>query len=150
VIRDELAKIGVTVDTVLLDGNALVGTFFGGKPYDAVYFSLIPSDTDPALNLDFWLSSGGNHFWNEGQPKPATAWERQIDDLMTKQAAAFEMAERRALFTEVQRIFAEHAPMLYFAAPRIYVATSARVLNVEPMLRRPQALWSPDTIAVRR
>jgi hypothetical protein len=30
------------------------------------------------------------------------------------------------------------------------VATSARVLNVEPMLRRPQALRSPDTIALRR
>jgi peptide/nickel transport system substrate-binding protein len=149
VIRDELAKIGLTVDTVLLDSNALVGQFLG-KPYDAVYFSLIPSDTDPALILDFWLSSGGSHFWNAGQASPATAWERQIDELMTKQAAAFDMAERRTLFTEVQKIFAEHEPMLYFAAPRIYVATSARVLNVEPMLRRPQALWSPDTIAVRR
>ena len=68
---------------------------------------------------------------------------------MTKQAAALDVAERRALFAEAQRIFAEHEPMLYFAAPRIYVATSARVMNVEPMLRRPQALWSPDTIAVR-
>ena len=149
VVRDELAKIGVTVDTVLLDSNALVGQFLG-KPYDAVYFSLIPSDTDPALILDFWLSSGGSHFWNAGQSTPATAWEKQIDELMTKQAAAFDMAERRALYTEAQRIFAEHEPMLYFAAPRIYVATSARVMNVEPMLRRPQALWSPDTIAVRR
>ena len=79
VIRDELAKIGLTVDTVLLDGNALVGQFVSGKPYDAIYFSLIPSDTDPALNLDFWLSSGGSHFWNAGQETPATAWERQID-----------------------------------------------------------------------
>ena len=31
VIRDELAKIGVTVDTVLLDSNALVGQFLGGS-----------------------------------------------------------------------------------------------------------------------
>ena len=150
VIRDELAKIGLTVDTVLLDANALVGVFVGGKPYDAIYFSLIPSDTDPALNLDFWLSSGGSHFWNAGQPTPATAWERQVDHLMTRQAASLDERERHALFTEAQKIFAGHEPMLYFAAPRIYVATSARVMNVEPMLRRPQALWSPDTIAVRR
>ena len=149
VIREELAKVGLTVDTVLLDSNALVGQFVGGKPYDAIYFSLIPSDTDPALNLDFWLSSGGSHFWNAGQQAPATDWERQIDQLLTKQAASLDAGERRALFAEVQRIFAEHEPMLYFAAPRIYVATSARVMNVEPMLRRPQALWSPDTIAVR-
>jgi ABC-type transport system substrate-binding protein len=134
---------------VLLDSNALVGQFVGGKPYDAIYFSLIPSDTDPALNLDFWLSSGGSHFWNAGQQAPATDWERQMDQLLMKQAASLDAGERRALFAEVQRIFAEHEPMLYFAAPRIYVATSARVMNVEPMLRRPQALWSPDTIAVR-
>jgi peptide/nickel transport system substrate-binding protein len=150
VVRDELAKIGLTVDTVLLDGNALVGQFVGGKPYDAVYFGLIPSDTDPALTLDFWLSSGGSHFWHAAQPAPATAWERQIDELMAKQAASLDAAERHALFTQVQRIFAEHEPMLYFAAPRIYVATSARVMNIEPMLRRPQALWSPDSIAIRR
>jgi peptide/nickel transport system substrate-binding protein len=149
VIREELAKVGLAVDTVLLDGNALVGQFVSGKPYDAIYFSLIPSDTDPALNLDFWLSSGGSHFWNAGQEAPATDWERQIDQLLTKQAASLDAGERRALFAEAQRIFAEHEPMLYFAAPRIYVATSARVMNIEPMLRRPQALWSPDTIAVR-
>jgi peptide/nickel transport system substrate-binding protein len=150
VVRDELTKIGLAVDTVPLDANALVGTFLGGKPYDAVYFSLIPSDTDPALNLDFWLSSGGSHLWNPEQKSPATSWERQLDQLMAKQAAALDAGERRKLFTEVQRIFLEHAPMLYFAAPRIYVATSARVLNIDPMLRRPQALWSPDTIALRR
>jgi peptide/nickel transport system substrate-binding protein len=150
VIRDELAKIGLAVDTVPLDANALVGQFLGGKPYDAVYFGLIPSDTDPALILDFWLSNGGSHLWNAEQKSPATAWERQIDQLMAKQAAALDAGERRTLFTDVQKIFAEHEPMIYFAAPRIYVATSARVLNVEPMLRRPQALWSPDTIALRR
>ena len=150
VIRDELAKIGLTVDTVPLDGNALVGTFVGGKPYDAVYFSLIPSDTDPALNLDFWMSNGGAHLWNMAQPAPATAWELEIDRLMTRQAASLDQAERYALFTQAQKIFAEHLPMLYFAAPRIYVATSAAVTNLTPMLRRPQALWSPDTLAVRR
>ena len=150
VVRDELAKIGLVVDTVPLDANALVGTFLGGKPYDAVYFGLIPSDTDPALILDFWLSSGGSHLWNPEQKSPATAWERQIDQLMAKQAAALDAGERRTLFTEVQKIFAEHEPMLYFAAPRIYVATSAAVTNLTPMLRRPQALWSPDTIALRR
>ena len=150
VVRDELAKIGLTVDTVPLDANALVGQFLGGKPYDAVNVGLIPSDTDPALILDFWLSSGGSHLWNPEQKSPATPWERQIDQLMARQAAALDPGERRTLFTEAQKVFSDHAPMLYFAAPRIYVATSARVLNVDPMLRRPQALWSPDTIALRR
>ena len=150
VISEELKKIGLTVDTVPLDGNALVGQFLSGKGFDAVYFPLIPSDTDPALNLDYWLSSGGSHFWNASQATPATAWEREIDALMTKQAATIDEKERHALFARVQAIFAEHEPMLYFAAPRVHVAMSSRVENVTPMLRRPQALWSPDTISLRR
>jgi peptide/nickel transport system substrate-binding protein len=150
VIRDELKKIGLTVDTVTLDGNAVVSQFLSKKGFDAVYFPLIPSDTDPALNLDFWLTTGGSHLWNPGQAEPATSWEREIDALMTRQAASFDDRERRALFAQAQRIFAEHEPMLYFAAPRIYVATTSRVQNLTPMPRRPQALWSPDTISLGR
>jgi hypothetical protein len=43
--------------------------------------------------------------------------------------------------------------MIYFAAPRIYAAASARVLNISPTLRnnrRPQLLWSPDIVALRK
>ena len=48
-----------------------------------------------------------------------------------------------------QRIFAEQLPILYFAAPRVYVATSNRVLNATPVLLRPVVLWSADTVAVQ-
>src|SRR5207247_3350322 len=47
VIRDELKKIGVIVDVVTLDANALIPRIMMAK-YDAVYFSAPPSDTDPA------------------------------------------------------------------------------------------------------
>ena len=40
VIRDELKKIGLAVDVVPLEGNALVQRFLSGKGYDAVYFHL--------------------------------------------------------------------------------------------------------------
>ena len=40
------------------------------------------TNLDPAMNPDFWLSSGSAHVWNIGQPKPATDWEKEIDDLM--------------------------------------------------------------------
>ena len=46
-------------------------------------------------------------------------------------------------------MFAEHAPVVYFAAPRVYVAVSSRVTNLTPAVSRPQTLWSPDTLAVR-
>ena len=58
-------------------------------------------------------------------------------------------AERKRLFNEVQRIFAENLPALYFAAPRVYVASSARLINLQSALIRPQIAWSADTLAVR-
>jgi len=150
VIRDELKKIGLVVDVVTLDGNALVNRFLVDPNYDAVYFRIGTTDTDPAVNLDFWLSSGGSHVWNLAQKSPATAWEKRIDELMKTQIASSDAAERKRVFDEVQNTFAEHLPLVLFAAPRVYVAVSTRVTNLLPALQRPQLLWSPDTLAVRR
>jgi peptide/nickel transport system substrate-binding protein len=148
VIRDQLKKIGLTVDVVLLDGNATIQRILSGN-YDAVYFRLAPTATDPALNRDFWLSSGNAHAWNLEQKTPATDWERRIDELMRRQTASFDDADRKRLFDEVQKIFAEHLPMIQFVAPRIYVAVSTRVTNLTPTaFSRPQLLWAPDTIAM--
>ena len=99
------------------------------------------------MNLDFWLSSGNNHFWNPGQAKPATPWEARIDDLMRQQVQAQDPAERQRLFVEVQRVFGEHLPALYFVAPKVTIALSPRVLNPTPVPQIPQLLWSADTLA---
>jgi peptide/nickel transport system substrate-binding protein len=149
VIRDELAKIGLIVDVAALEFSAVVDRFANTGRYEAVYFTALATDTDPALNPDFWFSFGSAHLWNMAQKSPATAWERRIDQLMAEQIASADASERRRLFNEVQQIFAEHAPVLYFAAPRVYVATSSRVVNLTPAVLRPQTLWEPDTIAVR-
>ena len=68
---------------------------------------------------------------------------------MARQIASSDEGERKRLFDDVQRVFAEHAPVLYFAAPRVYVAVSSRITNLAPAVSRPQTLWSADTIAVR-
>ena len=147
VIRDELKKIGLAVDVVPLDAAAVIDRFLNGK-YDAVYFSVVRSDLDPGMNPDFWFSSGSAHVWNLEQKTPATDWERRIDELMTRQIASPDLSERKRLYDEVQKIFTEHLPIVYFVAPRIYVAHSARVTNVTPSEYRPQLLWRPDTVAL--
>ena len=78
-----------------LDGNALVGSS-SAKPYDAVYFQPDPDRHRPGadprlLAVERRQRTSGT----SGQTSPATAWERQIDELMTKQAAALDMAERQ-------------------------------------------------------
>jgi peptide/nickel transport system substrate-binding protein len=87
VIREQLARIGLLVDVVPMEIRSMINTWSTGE-YDAIYFSVEFDSFDPARNLDFWSSSGSFHVWNPGQAKPATTWEGQIDELMTRQATS--------------------------------------------------------------
>jgi peptide/nickel transport system substrate-binding protein len=147
-LKEDLKKIGFDVEVTALEFPALIDRITHGA-YDAVYFGIGATDTDPAVNLDFWLSSGAFHVWNISEPSPATPWEAQIDALMRQQMQTSDQGERRRLFRDVQRIFATETPVLCFAAPNIIVATSARLANAQPVLLQPLVLWSADTLAVQ-
>ena len=147
-IRDSLARIGVTVDVVALDINAVMGRWQESR-YDAIYHHIALTDTDPATNLDWWLSNRGSHLWHPNQKAPATQWEARIDDLMQRQSTTLDRGERRRLFGEVQRVFVAHNPAIYFVTPRIYVATSMRVAPIAG-LERPQILWAADELALAK
>jgi peptide/nickel transport system substrate-binding protein len=95
------------------------------------------------------MSRGSAHVWNLLQPQPATEWERRIDDLMDRQTHTTDERMRRQLFDEVRQIFAEHLPIVHFVAPKVFVAASSVVMNLTPVISRPQLLWTPDTIAVK-
>jgi len=148
-IRDELKKVGLAVDVVPLEVGALVDRMTKGE-YDALYFRFLTSDTDPAMNLDFWLSSGGAHVWNMEQAQPATPWEKDLDALMLKMAAERTLATRQQLFFQAQKILSDNLPVIYFAVPRVFVATSTRVTGATPAPVRPPILWNADSIGVTR
>jgi peptide/nickel transport system substrate-binding protein len=117
VIRDSLARVSVRVDVVALEAGAVVNYIQRGE-YDAAYLRLPTKNTDPALNLDFWLSSGSAHVWNVRQKAPSTQWESEIDSLMQQVATTADTGRRRQLFADVQRIMAREMPVLCFAFPR--------------------------------
>jgi peptide/nickel transport system substrate-binding protein len=148
VVRDSLARVGVQVDVVALEVGALIDRIMRGD-YDAVYFRLLTTDTDPSLNLDFWLSSGSAHMWNPGQAAPSTAWEADIDALMDRVSTTLDSEPRRQLFADVQRIMAREVPALCFAFPRLPIAVSSRVVAATPAPFRPPVLWNPAVIGVR-
>jgi peptide/nickel transport system substrate-binding protein len=149
VIQEQLRRAGITVDIVALDAPAIYERFGRGQ-YDAIYYGVEATSTDPANNQDFWLSSGGFHLWNPGQKTPATEWETRLDDLTHQQAAATDPAERRRLYVEMQQIFGEHVPIVYFAAPKMIVALSPKVANAQPVPIRPLVLWNAETLGVNK
>jgi peptide/nickel transport system substrate-binding protein len=148
VLREDLRPLGIAVDVVALEQGTLTERLVKGD-FDAIAFFISASNLDPAMTLDFWLSSGSAHIWNMAQATPATEWEKQIDDLMHAMTSSTDQEERKRLFNEVQDVFAEHLPVIYFVAPRMYMGVSARVGSMSPSILRPQLLWASDTITVR-
>jgi peptide/nickel transport system substrate-binding protein len=148
-IRDSAGRLGIQVDIVALETGALIDRLMKGD-YDAAYFRLVTTDTDPALNQDFWRSSGSAHVWNPAQTRPATAWERRIDSLMDDVSTMADPSARRRAFAEVQDIMAREVPALTFAFPRLVMATSTRLGGATPAAYRPPVLWNPAVIEISR
>jgi peptide/nickel transport system substrate-binding protein len=148
-LQEQFRQLGITADVVGLDLGGM-GKRWQTGDYESIFHGFQASATDPAMNLDFWLSSGSIHVWNPAQKAPATEWENRIDELMRQQAAAMDLSERKRAFAEVQRIFGEELPALYFVAPKMTLAISPRVANAAPAPQIPQILWSADTLAVAR
>jgi peptide/nickel transport system substrate-binding protein len=146
-LQEQLRQLGLAVDIVGLDPAGLRQRWMAGD-YDAIYFGLQTSTTDP--DPDFWLSSGPYHFWNPGQATPATPWEARINELMREQSTVADLSRRQNAFKEVQQIFADELPSIYFVAPRVTIATTPRVLNATAAPLAPHLLWSADTLAAAR
>ena len=145
VIASDLEDAGLTVNVVPLDPPALVERLEKGN-YDMVYFTASTSDTDPSVNLDYWLSAGSFHVWHPRQKTPATPWEAEIDRLMQELTGLTDPAARRERFDRVQQIMVAELPTISFAAPSLVTATSTRVQGLEPSAIHPYLLWRADTM----
>ena len=149
VIASDLKDAGLTVNVVPLDLPALVDRLTKGT-YDAVYFAVSASDTDPSANLDYWLSSGSFHVWHPKQKTPATPWEAEIDALMHELTGLTDLRERQTRFARVQQIIVTELPTIGFASPSLVTATSTRVDGIEPSPIYPYLLWRADTMRPAR
>jgi peptide/nickel transport system substrate-binding protein len=147
VVQEHLKQIGLVVDVVALDVPSMIDRF-GKKDYEAMLFGFEFDAFDPARHVDFWTSRGGFHVWRPRQTTPATSWEARIDDLMAKQSTTLDDAERRRLFNDARKVLAEEQPALYFAAPRVILATSARVQGVKPSVLSPNILWNAEGLSI--
>ena len=145
-LADTLKGIGVQMDVTPLSADALAARRQKGS-YDAIYDRIEVRDTDPAMNLDFWLSSGAAHPWNPARTAPPADWERQLDQLMLKNAGTFDRIERLQAFVDAQKMYLQHMPAIFFGTPHVRITTGMRVLNATPSPLRPHLLWNAESLA---
>ncbi len=132
IIQEDLAQVGIRATVVSLEFRALLNRVLDTRDYDACVLGLGSGDADPSAEMNVWLSSGPTHLWNPSQPKPATAWEAEVDDLMRRQFVALNARERKRLYDRVQAIVADQLPIIALASPDILVGASQGLANFRP------------------
>jgi peptide/nickel transport system substrate-binding protein len=147
-IQQDLSGIGVKLNVVTLDFPSLIERMTRTFDYEACLLGLVNDDLDPNSQMNVWLSSSENHQWNPSQKTPATAWEAEVDKLMRAQASTLDQKKRKEYFDKVQEIAWEQEPFIYLVNKNALSAVSPHLLNVHPVVLRPQVYWNIDQLAL--
>jgi peptide/nickel transport system substrate-binding protein len=147
-IQQDLSGIGIKLNVVTLDFPSLIERMTRTFDYEACLLGLVNDDLDPNSQMNVWLSSSENHQWNPSQKTPATAWEAEIDKLMRAQASTLDPKKRKEYFDKVQEIAWEQEPFIYLVNKNALSAVSPHLLNVHPVVLRPQVYWNIDQLAL--
>jgi peptide/nickel transport system substrate-binding protein len=145
-IQDDLSKLGMNVHVVPSEFRALIDRVFQSYDYEASIMGLGGGDADPTTEMNVWLSSGGTHLWHLGEPKPATDWEAQIDQLMQQQMVQLKYKDRRHLYDDVQEIISANVPFVFLATPDILVGVKKSLTNFKPAILEPTTLWNVEQV----
>jgi peptide/nickel transport system substrate-binding protein len=148
-LQDDLSHLGMQVHIVPLDFRAMVDRVFQTFDYEAAIMGLGGGDADPNPEMNVWLSNGSSHLWHMNEAQPATAWEREIDHLMSEQMVTLDYRKRRNLYDRVQQIISAQMPFIFLATPNILAGAKAEVGNFQPALLDHYTLWNADQIYLR-
>jgi len=146
-IQQDLAVIGIRVRIVTLDFPSLIERITKTFDYDACLLP-ISGGLDPSDQMNLWLSSGAQHEWYPQEPRPATAWEAEVDGLMRVQASQTEDKARKVAWDRVQQIVHDRVPSVFLVNPDAMCAVSPKLRNATPALVWPQVFWNDDQLAV--
>jgi peptide/nickel transport system substrate-binding protein len=149
-VQDDLAKLGVQVSVVPLDFRAMLDRVFQSFNYDAAIMGLGGGDPDPNPEMNVWLSNGATHIWHLNESKPATDWEREIDQLMQQQMVTLNYAKRKRMYDRVQELIAQNLPFIFLAAPDVLVGAKAQIGNFRPAVLDHYTLWNADELYLRQ
>ena len=136
-IKQNLAKIGITVDYQPIDFNALIGKMDTTMDWEAIVMGFT-AGVEPNSAANLWLTNGGLHMFNQqpvgAEPMPGREvydWEQKISDLYVKAAQALDEDKRKALYVETQELVQENLPFIHLVGQYSMSAVRNKVENVK-------------------
>lgn len=150
VIQQDLAKLGIKMQIAPLDFAGLTQRWTDSYDYDAISLGLAVSGIEPSGFATFLLSSASTHQWHPAQKTPATEWEARIDKLFADQSSEMDVAKRKQILYEIQKIMADEAPIVPVVSRHIVSAANRRIGNHAPSTILPYSLWNSEELFVRQ
>jgi len=148
-IQADLKELGIAAEVAPLEFRSLADRVTRTRDFDACISAIASADADPTADLNLWLSSGAQHYWNPSQKTPATAWEAEIDGLMEKQMVTRDRQARKRLFDRVQEIAMENVPLIPLATPHLLAGAKKDLANFRPAALDPYTLWNSEELCWR-
>ncbi len=130
IMASELRELGMEVNTNPIEFNKMVSQLSDEWNFDTILIGLT-GGVEPHQGSNVWMSNGHLHMWNPVQEEPATEWEKRIDELFIKGAAAADIEQRKEYYDEFQEIIAEKLPLIYTVTPNSIYAVRESLKNTE-------------------
>ncbi len=149
VIQEDLTKLGIKLQLAPIEFGELTRRVSQSFDYDAALLGTSPSEPDPSAYANVLRSSSPFNQWHPKQPKPATAWETRIDELIALQGRETNHERRYAQFHEIQEILADQLPVIPIVSRHLTSGSNQRIGNHRPSTMLPYSLWNAEELFVR-
>ncbi len=151
-IKNDLDRIGITVDLQILEFTALIDKLDRSKQWELAMLGF-GGGIEPHGSFHLWYSEGASHMFNlapdPGEPpyvgRKISDWEKQIDRLLIAGAREINEDKRRQIYGEFQKIVQSQLPLIYMVTPLAMTAIRNRVQGVAPTPAG-GGLWNLDEL----
>lgn len=145
-IQDDLSRLGMRVNLVALEFQALLSRVTESFNYEATLLGLVSGDSDPNPEINVWTSTGGSHLWALAEIHPLTSWQAELDRLMEAQTTVLDYPKRKAMYDRVQKIVADADPVICLVSPNVLAAAKKGIGGLNPSVMRNYLLWNADQL----
>lgn len=145
ILKQDLEQLGIRVNYRPLEFIALVKRLETSFDWDCVLIGFT-GGIEPNNGANFLRSSGNLHLWDPAEPKPATKWEAEIDQLLDQGTRVLDPHTRAPYYWRIQRILHDQLPVIETVRQVRYVAYRNSLENYIPTV---WGLYQPELIQFR-
>jgi peptide/nickel transport system substrate-binding protein len=131
IFQQDLLRIGIKVNYRPLEFTTLVDKLDSTYDWDVVLIGFT-GGIEPNNGADFLRSSGALHLWYPKEPKPATPWEAEIDQLLEQGTMVMDPLKRAPYYWRIQEILHDQLPIIETVRQVRYAAWKNTLENFQP------------------